>query len=208
MELFEALKQRRSINFFDADKELPDETIKELLEIANTTPSSFNLQPWEVIVVKNKEKKKLLKELAFNQPKVEEASALLIVLADEEGLEKNIDQVLDSWVDLGYMPQEQADQVKGMPANLYLEKGSINRIRFATKNAAFFAMTLMIAAKGLGLDTHPIDGILEDKIKEAFGIKEHKSVPLLIALGYKKPGFELLPRAFRRKVDDFTTFLD
>ena len=53
MELMKALQERRSINFFEPGKEIPDEKLKKLLEISNLSPSSFNLQPWKTIIVKD-----------------------------------------------------------------------------------------------------------------------------------------------------------
>ena len=75
----------------------------------------------------------------------------------------------------------------------------------ASKNAALYAMTLMIAAKGLGLDTHPMDGFDEACIKKEFNIPENKLVIMLIAVGNLKQGVTLLPRAFRRETDEFVS---
>ncbi len=61
---------------------MSEDKLKELLKIANLSPSSFDLQPWEVIVVVDLERKKVLRRCAFNQPKVEEASAVLIIIAN------------------------------------------------------------------------------------------------------------------------------
>jgi len=81
MELIQGMKERRSINFFETGRELSDDQLRELLEVANLSPSSFNLQPWKVVVVRDSERKKVLRQCAMNQPKVEEASAVLILLA-------------------------------------------------------------------------------------------------------------------------------
>src|SRR4030042_5856661 len=78
MDVIQAIKERRAINIFEPGKEVSDEKLKELLSIANLSPSSFNLQPWKIIVVRDPERKKILRQCAFNQPKVEEASAVLI----------------------------------------------------------------------------------------------------------------------------------
>jgi Nitroreductase len=61
-ECLRLITERRSITFFDPTREVPDELIKEILEISATAPSGYNLQPWEVVVVKDKEKKRQLKD--------------------------------------------------------------------------------------------------------------------------------------------------
>jgi nitroreductase len=206
MDVIQAIKERRSINFFETGKEIPDDKLKELLETANLSPSSFNLQPWKVVVVKDSEKKKILKQCAFNQPKVEEASAILIMVADPMAMEENVDRMLDSWQQMGYMKPEMRETYKGMANNLYGAPDSLKRKIFAVKNTSLFAMNLMIAAKGLGLETHPMDGFDEDCMKKEFNIPEDKIIPMLIAVGYLKSGVTLLPRAFRRGINEFVRY--
>jgi nitroreductase len=82
----------------------------------------------------------------------------------------------------------------------------LKRKIFAVKNTSLFAMNLMIAAKGLGLETHPMDGFDEDCIKKEFNIPEDKIIPMLIAVGYLKSGVTLLPRAFRRGINEFVRY--
>lgn len=207
METIQAIRERRSINFFQPGREIPKDTLLELLNIANLSPSSFNLQPWKVMVVKDPERKKTLRKCAFNQPKVEEASVVFILIADPKGVEENLERVLDSWQQLGYIKPEARDPSREMAKNLYGTEESLKRKIFAVKNTALFAMNLMIAAKGLGLETHPMDGFDEESIKKEFAIPPDKIIPMLIAVGYLKEGVKLLPRAFRRPIDEFTTWL-
>ncbi len=206
MDAIQAIKERRSINFFEAGKDIMDDKLKELLEIANLSPSSFNLQPWKVVVVKEPGKKKILKQCAFNQPKVEDASVVLILVADPDAMEENIDRMLDSWQELGYMKPDMRETYKGMANNLYGPADSLKRKIFAVKNTSLFAMNLMIAAKGLGLETHPMDGFDEECIKKEFNIPPNKIIPMIIAVGYLRTGIKLLPRAFRRDIDEFVRF--
>ncbi len=207
METIQSIKERRSINFFQPDEKITEDKLRELLEIANLAPSSFNLQPWRIIAVQNPEKKKILRKCAFNQAKVEEASVVLIMIADPKGVEENIERVLDSWEKLGYIKAENKESSRAMAKNLYGQEDSLVRKIFAVKNTALFAMNLMIAAKGLGLETHPMDGFDEEAIKKEFHIPADKIIPMLVAVGYLKKGVNLLPRAFRRPIDEFTVWL-
>jgi putative NAD(P)H nitroreductase len=146
--------------------------------------------------------------MCHEPPKVEEASAVLIIVivADPRGVEENLEKVLQSWQQLGYMKPEMRETTIGMIKNLYGTEESLKRKIFATKNASLFAMNLMNSAKGLGLDTHPMDGFDEDCIKREFGIPPDKIIPMIIAVGYLRPGITLLPRAFRRSLYEFVRF--
>ena len=206
MDIIDAIKQRRSINFFDPDRPVTEEQINELLELANLSPSSLNLQPWEVVVVTDPARKAVLRKCAYDQPKVTEASATLIMIANPNAIEENVDSMVKSWVDLGYIKPEAAESTRQMPFKTHGDKDSIARKFFAIKNTAFFAMSVMIAAQGLGLETHPMDGFSADKIKAEFGIPEDRLIPLLITVGYLKPGVKLLPRAWRRDLKSFVKY--
>jgi nitroreductase len=206
VDVLEAIRDRRAVNFFDPGYAMTREQIVELLETAALAPSSFNLQPWKVVAVTTSEGKKKLRECAFGQPKVEEASVTFIVTGDPGALEEHIDPVLDRMVELGYMPEEGKAKTRPMPFNLYGTPDSLARKLFAAKNGALFAMNLMIAARGLGYETHPMDGFDEVKVKEAFRIPATYLIPVLVAVGKLRPGVTLLPRGLRFPVARFARF--
>ena len=73
---------------------------------------------------------------------------------------------------------------------------------FACKNTGFFAMSLMLAAKSLGLDTHPMDGFDINGVKKAFNIPENYWIPLLLPIGYFKADQTLAPPKWRKTFDE------
>ncbi|RJQ31727.1 MAG: hypothetical protein C4562_04585 [Actinobacteria bacterium] len=52
--VFENIKTRRSVRKF-SDKQISDENLKKLLEAGRWAPSGANAQPWEFIVLKDKD---------------------------------------------------------------------------------------------------------------------------------------------------------
>jgi nitroreductase len=83
MEFGEVLKRRRSIRKFEG-REVPDERISEILELAKLSPSAGNLQARKVIVVKNKEIKEKLARAALDQDFIAEASVVFVIIACPE----------------------------------------------------------------------------------------------------------------------------
>jgi nitroreductase len=80
--VMEAITDRRSINFFDTNRIVPNEDLEKLLNIAALSPSANNTQPWEVFTVVSPEMKKKLRAASMNQAKVEEASAVFVIAED------------------------------------------------------------------------------------------------------------------------------
>jgi len=81
MDVFEAIKERRSIRKF-TNHEISTEQVERLIEAARWAPSAGNIQPWEFIIIRKPEIKKKLAEAALNQSFIEEAPVVIVVCAD------------------------------------------------------------------------------------------------------------------------------
>ncbi len=66
-ELCELAMNRRSIRGYQKDKEVPEEVIRKILEIARWAPSGGNGQPWEFIVIRDKETRDKIADLFLKQ---------------------------------------------------------------------------------------------------------------------------------------------
>jgi len=206
----EVIYGRRAVNFFDPEKTVSDSLLTETIEMAAQAPSGFNIQLWSLIVLQDQADKLRLRKHAWDQPKVSEAPVTLIVLADNDGwksgnpfLEKDFSEMLRA----GDMRAEQREWFDGVRAALY-GAGDVRKVAFSCKNTAFFAMALMLAAKSLGLDTHPMDGFDLDAVRAEFKIPDHYWIPLLIAVGYFKSDKTLSPPKWRKTVDEIVVRFD
>ena len=81
--MWEAIKVRRSIRKFIPD-DVPDEMIEQILEAARLAPSAANRQPWSFSVVRDKEVRKEIRRICWNQPLIEEAPVVIVCFADLE----------------------------------------------------------------------------------------------------------------------------
>ena len=83
-------------------------------------------------------------------------------------VEKNFKEMVKA----GSMGEGQYDWFINACQGLYGEREEKQQA-FACKNAGFFAMALMLTAKHLGLDTHPMDGFDHDAVRKEFNIPEN-----------------------------------
>jgi nitroreductase len=81
MDVFEAIKNRRSIRQF-ADKVVSEEMVDVLVEAARLAPTAKNAQAYQLVIVRQAEKKQLLSKAAFGQIQVQTASVVFVVCAD------------------------------------------------------------------------------------------------------------------------------
>jgi len=84
MEVFEAIKKRRSIRRFDPNKKVTEEQVEKLLEAARWAPSAGNLQSWYFVVVKDQKIKERFASEAWVQELILEAPVVIVVCSEPE----------------------------------------------------------------------------------------------------------------------------
>jgi len=82
METSDAIYQRRAIKHFDPTFIMPQADEKKIFELAQQSPSSFNIQHWRLVQVTDASKRALIQQAAWGQEQVTQASMLLVVCAD------------------------------------------------------------------------------------------------------------------------------
>ena len=83
MELLETLQKRYSCREY-SNKDVSDNLIFKIIDYASLAPSAGNLQPWQVIIVKNKEKRESLSIASLNQSFMKNAPVHLVICGNEE----------------------------------------------------------------------------------------------------------------------------
>jgi len=202
MEYRELNENRRSVNFFDPDVSITVEEIEAIYEQAKLAPSSFNFQPLKIVLALSQEIREKLREAANGQPKVTEASAVLVLFGNTRQYLESEEIFIDR-IDKGYMKKEELPMYLEMAKSLYEGK----EIGFVSRNAGIFAMNFMLAALDNGWDTHPMDGFNIEAVQELFGLDSKYYPVMLIAIGKKKPGLRLFPRCKRKNFEDVFVML-
>ncbi len=83
MDVTGAIKARRSIRKFKR-KEMPPEQLDHILEMARTAPSGANRQPWQMVVITDRQRLKDLVPICKDQAFVGDCSAFLIGVDDPQ----------------------------------------------------------------------------------------------------------------------------
>ncbi len=197
--------ERRSATFFNKDKQIEDQLLKDIINLALEAPSAFNLQPWRIIVVKSEESKKKLFNLSNQQDKVLEAPATLIIIGNKEGYADSNPVWTEMLQSVGG-DEKMVNGAKEAAAFLYGSSDE-RKLKFAESNAGLLSMAIMITAKEYGVDSHPMSGIDFDGIHKEFSLKEEESAVMTIGLGYYDTTKELYPRRPRRLFDEIATIV-
>jgi len=183
--VLELIHARLSTERFEPGLTLSENEILELVEDAIQAPSSFNIQHWRFVALRNPEDKKRLRAAAYGQALVEDAAVTFIVLGDVRGHEK-LAGILQSSVDAAVISRRKADRWVEMSDKIYAD-GQLARDE-AIRSATLAAMTLMLAATARGLSSAPLIGFDSERVQKEFAIPEHCLPVMLLCVGRAAEG--------------------
>ena len=200
MNVLDAIQQRKSIRAFKPDP-VPRETIEKLLEISQRAPSGTNTQPWHVYVCTGAVKQAITDDV------------LAMARAGTGKKYEDYDYYPAKWKDVhnnrrrgvgwglyGLLGIEKGDREASArqgarnflffdaPVGLfvttetYLTKGS-------WADTGMYIQTIMLAAKGLGLDTCPQAAWIpyQEPVLRHLGVPDDQVLVSGMSLGYADP---------------------
>jgi hypothetical protein len=89
MDTFETILARRAVKSYQPDFVIPTADEQKLFDMARNSPTSFNMQNWRFVVVKDKDLRQDIAKAAWGQAQVTEASLLVVLCADVKAWDKN-----------------------------------------------------------------------------------------------------------------------
>lgn len=177
----QAMEARHSVRKYDPNAVIPQGELNEILRLAASAPSSWNLQHWRFLVVTDPAVKQKLLPIAYNQQQVVDAYATIIILGDLEA-DKSATVVYDNALAKGHVTQQVRDTLIAQVEAAYQKNPQVARDE-AIRNSSYAAMQLMLAAKAKGYDTCPMGGYDKEKLIETLNIPPRYLPTLMLTLG-------------------------
>ena len=176
MEVIDAIKTRRAVKEFDPRHEMNSSEVDQLLSLAMLSPTAFNIQNWRFVIVRDPALRRKIRAVANDQPQVTDASVLVVLCADLKSWEKEprrywrnapaeINEFMVPEIDGYYRDREQVQRDEAM------------------RSCGIAAQTLMLAAKGMGYDSCPMDGFDFDAVAKLIKLPEDHAIAMFVAIG-------------------------
>jgi len=176
MDALEAIEARRSVKHYDTEFQMPDQDVQRLLDLALLSPTSFNIQNWRFVLVRDAEIRRQLCEAAWGQQQVTDASLLLVLCGDLKSFEKDPERY---WRNA---PEAARQTLVPMIRQFYEGREQLQRDE-VMRSCGIAAQTLMLAAKAMGYDSNPMIGFDPDKVAEIIRLPADHAIGLLLAIG-------------------------
>ena len=173
---FTDILNRRTRKDFDSDHQISDEELYKIIDAARLTPSSFNIQPWRFVAIRDRGLKEKIKRVAGDQPQIAVNSVLIAVCADLNAWNDNPGKY---WAANG---KDFANYMSELTRNFYNNNSQLQRDE-AQRSVGMCAMTIMFAATDLGYACNPIVGYEHDAVASIINLPKNHLIGMLIAIG-------------------------
>ena len=210
MSLIDKLKWRYATKKMDSTKAVPAEKVERILEAVRLSASSSGLQPYELLVITNKDLREKIKTVANNQAQITDCSHLIVFAAWDDYTADRINQAFDMTEELRNFKSESGTAYRQMLLGAYPARGPEANFNHTAKQAYIGLGTALIAAAEEEVDSTPMEGFDPKALDEILNLKEKglRSVALL-PLGYRKADEDWLLnlKKVRRPTESFITWI-
>jgi nitroreductase len=176
METTEAIIQRRAVKSYDPEYTMPELEIEQLLSLAKLAPTAFNQQNYRFVLVRDKALRKQIRDVAWGQPQVTDASLLIVICADLKAWEKDPARY---WANAGEQVQ---DYMRSAIDQYYRDREQVQRDE-AMRSAGIAAQTIMLAAKAMGYDSCPMDGFDFAAVSKLINLPPDHVLAMFVVVG-------------------------
>ena len=188
MNVIDAIYKRRSIKHFDPEHRLTQEEETKLFEAVIQAPTSFNIQHWRFVVLRDPElRAKIRTEFGNDQAQMTDASLLVLFTADEKAWQKEPSRY---WKNA---PPEVAELLVGWMGPFHEGREWLQRDE-AQRSIGMAMQTSMLAAQELGYQSCPMIGFDIEKVAELIKLPDDHVMGPMVAIGkgtkdaWPKPG--------------------
>lgn len=176
MHVENAIIERRSIKQFDPEHQMTAEEVERLLSLAMLSPTAFNIQHWRFVIVDDFALRAEIRAASWMQPQITDASLLIVLCADLNAWRKSPERY---WRNA---PEDIAEGVLAAIEGYYTDREQVQRDE-AMRSCGIAAQTLMLAAKGMGYDSCPMDLSDFDEIAKLINLPEDHVIAMFVAIG-------------------------
>lgn len=185
-EIIASLNQRYATKIFDSSKKISDFDWNIIEDALTLTPSSFGLQPWKFIVVKNSEVRRQLTPHSFNQQQIENASHLVVFAAKKQVSKDYIESYVNLVMKLRNASEKDVEFFKNWMMEFTSNQTPEQAFSWAKEQCHIALGNILTVASLMKIDACPLGGIIPEKYDEILNLKDTGyGAAVACAFGYR-----------------------
>lgn len=184
--LLDALNWRYAVKKFDETKKISVADFAELKEVLRLSTSSYGLQLYKFLVIKDEETRAKLKEASWGQGQLVDASEVVVFCIPTSLEEAHINEYLDLVVNTRNIPAESVNGYGDFMKKTLLTKDALTLENWMARQTYIALGNLLDAAAIKEIDACPMEGFDPEKYDEILGLKAKGLKAVLVTtLGYR-----------------------
>jgi nitroreductase/dihydropteridine reductase len=186
MSLIENLNWRYATKKFDATKKLSTEQLDTLLTAVQLSASSMGLQPYRILVIEDAVTREKLREAAYGQQQITQASQVIIFAAETKLDEAYGKKYIDLIAETREIGREHLAGFEQAVLNTINNQSEDQKIAWGHKQAYIALGVLLTTAAQMNIDTCPMEGFQAGKVDEILGLADKGLTTSVIAtIGFR-----------------------
>lgn len=184
MNIIEKLGWRYATKKFNSGMSLSDSKMDILKQAIQFAPTSYGLQPFQVVFVKNPEIREKLKSASWGQSQITDSSVLAVFTRKKQVNESEVDSFIENIVNTRGVPKEMLVQYEAMMKGTISSLDETQKSSWIDKQIYIALGFLLNTAAVIDVDTCPMEGFDRAQYDEILGLTDTTSV-VVCALGYR-----------------------
>jgi nitroreductase len=186
MNLIDNLKWRYATKKFDPSKKVSDKDIETLKEAVRLSVSSYGLQLYKVLIIKNPEIKSELKKASWDQSQITDASHLFVFCNYTMNFDYHIDNYIQLIAEAQGIGTDALRNYEETIKSSIEKKDQIGKKSWAEKQTYLALSNLLAACAELKIDACPMEGFDNQSYNQILGLDELGLNAAVIApVGYR-----------------------
>ena len=186
MSLIAALRWRYATKKFDPDKIITEPIVDGLLEMANLSATSYGLQPFQFIVIRNQELQDRLIASSYGQRQVADASHVIVIATRTDVDESYIRDYVGRVEVTRELPKGELSSYGNVVAGAIGQMSDESRQQWAAKQAYLILGTLLAACASLEIDSCPMEGFVPEEYSELLELNsKNLHATIVLPIGYR-----------------------
>jgi nitroreductase len=207
-DLLKKLEWRYATKKMNPAKSVPQEKVERILEAARLAPTSSGLQPFEIIVITNKDVREQIKPKAWGQNQITDGSHLLVFAAWDNYTPERINAMFDMTNAQRGGTNEGWENYRKLLLSTYPPRDAQVNFEHAARQAYIGLGAALIAAAFEEVDATPMEGFDPKALDEILNLNARglRSVAI-VPLGYREESGDWLVnlKKVRRPREQFIT---
>lgn len=208
-DVLQALHWRYAVKIFDPSKKITEEQLHAVLESGRLSPSALGVEPWKFIVVRNPEIRARLRTASYDQPKVTDASHLIVIARRTDARTNIANELIDRTAKMQGVDPSALDGLRQMVEGNITHKDDA-QLDAWVRGQVYIPLGVMVTTAALlGIDSGPMEGFNPAEVDAILGLSEkHLTATTMLALGYRGDDAAAARPKVRRAFEEVVTFVD